>query len=242
MKSEEIMTPDQLKERAIRFFARYGEEIENIKNLLEIKLKQLALAYTIENKLPSEAIIIKARTKTLNSFLKKLERKGWPQFYYPTDVVTDLIGSRVVCWFLDDCKGIKEYIEQSNLIRVISSKTEDYITTPKKSGYRSIHLLVNVPYDSVLRQGNTILLQTKEIICEVQIRTKLQDAWGDVTHEFHYKAKNLGIHNPHYEIFLSDLARRLSGEDETLINFRKAYQEMADDKLKNGKRQGFTEE
>jgi len=233
------LTTDELKERAIRFYSRYGEEIESIKDLLEIKLKQLALAYTIENKLPTEAITIKARTKSLKSFLKKLERKGWPQFYYPTEIATDLIGARVICWFLDDCIGIKECIEQSNLLKMIPADTENYILNPKESGYRSIHLLINVPYDSVKREREKVVLKVNSITCEVQIRTKLQDAWGDITHEFHYKAKNYGVNSEGYETLLADISDRLFLEDKTLIKFRNVYQQLADEKLKTGKREGF---
>ena len=242
MANDKILTNEELKERAIRFYSRYGDEIENIKDLLEIKLKQLALAYTIENKLPSEAITIKARTKTLKSFLKKLERKGWPQYYYPTEIVSDLIGARVICWFLDDCDGIRQCIEQSDLIKIIANSTEDYIGNPKESGYRSLHVLVKVPYDSVTRVGEKVTLTVNDIVCEIQIRTKLQDAWGDITHEFHYKAKNIGVENKGYESLLADISDRLYLEDKTLIKFRNAYQQLADEKLKGNKRQGFQEE
>jgi putative GTP pyrophosphokinase len=105
------LTQDQLRSRAIRFYARYGGEIEQIKDLLAIKLRQLALAYTINNNLPPEAVTVQARTKTLDSFLKKLAHDGWPDFYYPTEVVKDLIGARVVCWFLDDCYGIVDAVK-----------------------------------------------------------------------------------------------------------------------------------
>jgi putative GTP pyrophosphokinase len=48
-----------------------------------------------------------------------------------------------------------------------------------------------ITYDSVQRdEKQQIRIVPEEMICEIQIRTKLQDAWGDITHEFHYKAKN----------------------------------------------------
>lgn len=76
-------------------------------------------------------------------------------------------------------------------------------------------------------------------MCEIQIRTKLQDAWGDITHEFHYKAKSAGVEDKTYECFLSDTARRLNNEDHTLKTFRNVYQELADHKMKNGLRKGL---
>lgn len=241
MKSEIPLTPEQLRERAIRFFNRYGKDLEQIKNLLEIRLTQLALAYTIDNSLPPEAIKISARAKSLSSFLKKLEKKGWPQFYYPTEVAGDLIGARVVCWFLDDCQGFLDLINSSTHLK-LDSDIENYIAEPKSSGYRSIHLIANIAYDSVQRVNGKVGISAEEMKCEVQIRTKLQDAWGDVTHEFHYKAKNSGVNDGDLESLLSDISDRLATEDKTLIKFRKAYQRLADEKTKNNLREGFRDE
>ncbi|AIC19730.1 hypothetical protein EY04_12710 [Pseudomonas chlororaphis] len=80
------------------------------------------------------------------------------------------------------------------------------------------------------------------MICEIQIRTKLQDAWGDVTHEFHYKAKNVGVDNKFYEKILSEVSNRLASEDQSLLTLREAYQELADEKLRNKTREGFRDE
>jgi len=243
MKGETQLSSDQLKERAFRFFNRYGRELEQIKDLLEIKLKQLCLAYTIENNLPPEALKVSARTKTLESFLKKLERKNWPQFYFPTEIASDLIGARITSWFLDDCSGILNYIKKSSHFIVIDKSIEDYIIAPKPSGYRGLHILTDVTYDSVQRnEEGEISVVPEKMTCEIQIRTKLQDAWGDITHEFHYKAKNLGVNNNNLEDFLSDISDRLLNEDKTLIKFRNVYQSLADEKQKLGKREGFKDD
>lgn len=241
MQGPKTLTPDELKERAIRFYNRYGKDLDQIRQLLSIRLNQLALAHTISNSLPPEAITISTRVKSLQSFLKKLEKKGWPQFYYPTEIVHDLIGARVICWFIDDCAGMKQLVESSNHLKVVG-EVEDYISNPKSSGYRSIHLLANVGYDSVQRSGNDVEIRDEDMVCEIQIRTKLQDAWGDVTHEFHYKAKNVGVDNKVYEHFLSEISNRLANEDSSLLHLRKAYQELADEKLRNKTREGFRDD
>jgi putative GTP pyrophosphokinase len=222
MQDAKPLTPQELTQRAMRFYARYGNDLEQIKQILEIRLKQLALAYTINQKLPPEAIKVSTRVKTLKSFLKKLERKNWPQFYYTSEVANDIIGGRVSCWFLDDCYGFLNLINSSAHLK-IGDQVDDYIATPKPSGYRSIHLVANIDYDSVQRDGAEVKVKPEVMKCELQIRTKLQDAWGDITHEFHYKAKDAGVDNRDYEDLLSDVSQRLATEDKTLIKFRDAY-------------------
>lgn len=234
------LSPEELASRAARFYSRYGNDLEQIRDMLTIRLRQLALAYTIQNKLPPEAVVVSSRVKSQSSFIKKLERKGWPQFYYPTEVAQDLLGARVVCWFVDDCTGILNFIKSSNHL-AMHDKVEDYIASPKTSGYRSIHILADVRYDAVRHERDKVVVADDKITCEIQIRTKLQDAWGDVTHEFHYKAGGLGVENKIYERMLSEASTRLASEDRSLMALRDAYQALADEKLRNDTREGFRE-
>jgi putative GTP pyrophosphokinase len=71
----EKLTPEQLKDRATRCYSRYGTELEQVSELLRIQLKQLCLAYTINHRLPLEAVQVATRVKKLDSFLKKLDPK-----------------------------------------------------------------------------------------------------------------------------------------------------------------------
>ncbi|WP_320718199.1 GTP pyrophosphokinase [Enterobacter asburiae] len=240
MMREEILDKSELIERVSRFYNRYGSDLEQISELLKIRLTQLSLAYTIKNNLPPEAIKVSTRVKSQSSFLKKLKKKNWPQFYYPTDIIKDLIGARVICWFVDDCHGVKSFISSSKHI-IISENIEDYIEKPKDSRYRSIHLQGDISYDAITRDNKTkeIIIGSKYMTCEIQIRTKLQDAWADITHEFHYKAKNAGVDNQIYEELLSEISDRLKNEDKTMLTLRNAYQKLADEKTKENKREGF---
>jgi len=236
------MTPEELKARANRFYNRYGEEIEQIAELLEIKLKQLALAYTINNNLPKEAIIISTRVKKEQSFIKKLENKGWPEFYKVTEVAKDIIGARVVCWFVDDCYGFLDFLKQSNHLTVVEkdlTAIKDYILNPQPAGYRAIHVFADLTYDSVKNTDGKVDVIPNQMLCEIQVRSKLQDAWGDITHEFFYKAKNVGVSHDEYEGLLSSLAENLAVQDKTFLKFRNAYQKLIDEKLATGVREGF---
>lgn len=227
-----------LTARATRFYTRYAGEVEQITKVLEIRLNQLALAYTIDQKLPQEAVTVKARMKSLKSFLKKLERKGWPHYYYVNDIATDLIGARVCCWFLDDCKGMFDLIVNGGQLRPIPDSAEDYIARPKPSGYRSMHLLAQVPYDRVTRERGSLEVLPDTMTCEIQIRTKLMDAWGDLTHEFHYKAKALGITDTDLENVLAAQSDTLHSQDKSFLGVRNVYQRMIR-QVEKESREGF---
>jgi putative GTP pyrophosphokinase len=108
------MTTEALKDLAINFYTTHDQEIEQIKTLLEIKLAQICMSYTSAYNLPKEALTVKARVKTLDSFLKKLKKKGWPVFNNPATIINDLIGARITCWFLDDCTGILRSLIESS--------------------------------------------------------------------------------------------------------------------------------
>lgn len=224
---------DWLTQRAIRFYDRYGDEIDHLRQLLEVRLNQLALAYTLENKIPRESVKIETRLKTLESFLKKLSRKDWPEFYYPTEVARDLIGSRVICWFLDDCFGMLKYIKESTQFEIEQESIEDYITHPKSSGYRSIHLHTYLAYDRVTKVEGKRQLVTDKFIAEIQLRTKIQDAWAELTHEVHYKEREeIG---EEYNTLLSEIATVLASQDRSALVIRNILQRT----YPHEKREGF---
>jgi putative GTP pyrophosphokinase len=219
---------DFLTERAIRFFDCYGEELESISQLLKIRLDQLASAYTVENELPREAVDVHSRVKSLTRFLTKLEKTNWPMFRHPTEVVTDLIGARVICWFVDDCYGMLDYIQATKQFRIKPRSLEDYIRDPKRTGYRSIHLLADISYDRVKTCGKRRTVVEDRMICEIQIRTKLQDAWAEFTHEVHSKVP--GEFQADYETAIAEIARRLAAEDRSALAVRRILQRQAEKK------------
>jgi len=219
---------DLLTERAVRFFDCYGDELESISQLLKIRLDQLASAYTVENELPRESVGVHSRVKSLTSFLKKLERTNWPIFRYPTEVITDLIGARVICWFVDDCYGMHDYIQATKQFRIKPRSVEDYISDPKRTGYRSIHLLSDISYDRVKTYRKRRTVVEERMICEIQIRTKLQDAWAEFTHEVHGKVP--GEFQADYETAIAEIARRLAAEDMSALAVRDILRRQAEKK------------
>jgi putative GTP pyrophosphokinase len=209
---------DFLTERAIRFFDLYGDELESISQVLKIRLGGLASAYTTENKLPREAVAVHSRVKSLTSFLRKLGKADWPMFGYPTEVITDLIGARVICWFVDDCYGMLDYIQVTRQFLIKPRTLEDYIRDPKRTGYRAIHLLADVSYDRVKTYMKQRAVVEDRMICEIQIRTKLQDAWAEFTHDVHLDIPS--DYQADYEAAIADIARRLATEDRSAMAVR----------------------
>lgn len=218
--------------KTINFFQKHGNELDQVRQLLDIRLKQLSLAYTHEHRLPPESISVRTRVKTFSSFLGKMERLQLSDFTYPEDILYDLIGARVVCWFLDDCRGIANCIANSSFLTVNADDTFNYIDNPKPSGYRGIHLHARLAYESMSTTNCKVKTQPKHILCEVQVRTKLMDAWADLTHEFHYKASALGVQDEQLERVLEAQAKRFFSEDESFVAIRNLYQQMVSSKVR----------
>jgi len=124
---------------------------------------------------------VSSRAKSAKSALVKIarKRKEGLKLNTPRSVethITDLAAARVVCDYLTDIVLIHGYLERHPAIRILRHATEDYVAKPK-NGYRGVHLLVEV--------------QTAfgKAVCEVQIRTMLQHAWAEKSHDMLYKLK-----------------------------------------------------
>ena len=140
----------------------------------------------------------------------------------------DLIGARVICWFVDDCYGILEYIQATKQFRIKPRSLEDYIRDPKCTGYRALHLLADVSYDRVKTYGKQRTVVEDGMICEIQIRTKLQDAWAEFTHKVHCEVP--AEFQADYETAIAEIARRLAAEDRSALVVRGMLQRHAEKK------------
>jgi len=219
---------DFLTERTIKFYDFYSDELESISQVLKIRLRGLASAYTVENNLPREAVTVHSRVKTLKSFLTKLEKIGWPMYGHPTEVITDLIGARVICWFVDDCYGMLEYIQATKQFLIKPRSLEDYIRDPKPTGYRAIHVLADISYDRVKTYKKRRTVVEDRMICEIQIRSKLQNAWSEFTHEVHCKVP--AEFQADYDTTIADIAGNLAIEDKSALVVREILQKLAERK------------
>ena len=126
----------------------------------------------------------KSRIKSLDSIVKKIERKG---FDISVDsiqrYVHDVVGVRIICSFLSDVYDIINIIKSSR--QFIIKREIDYIKNPKESGYTSYHINLLVP---VHLEG-----KTEYIEAEVQIRTIAMDCWASLDHKLRYKLSNTTV-------------------------------------------------
>lgn len=147
---------------------------------VETKLKVLNEQFSLEKERnPIESI--KSRVKSLSSIMEKLDRKDL-EFNVSalTEDLKDIAGVRVICSFVDDIYMIAECLGKQDDINVIEVK--DYIKEPKGNGYRSLHMIIEIPI--FLQQGK----QTMKV--EIQLRTIAMEFWANLEHKLRYK-KNL---------------------------------------------------
>lgn len=170
---------DFLEENASPYntlMAYYRCAIMEVETKFNVLNEQFSLQY---DRNPIEGI--KSRVKSRNSLMKKVRDKKIPLSLDSIEAnIWDIAGVRVVCSFPDDIYLLANCFLQQDDIRLIKEK--DYIKNPKPNGYRSLHLIVEVP----------IFLQDEKrnMKVEVQLRTIAMDFWASLEHKLRYK-KNL---------------------------------------------------
>ena len=118
------------------------------------------------------------RMKSYESTCKKMDRKGIEKtFSNALEKVNDLIGVRAVCSYMDDIYRIAEIFSEQKDVKIV--KVKDYIKNPKPNGYRSYHMIVEIPV--FFAKGKTPMR------VELQIRTNGMDFWATLEHQLRYK-------------------------------------------------------
>lgn len=121
---------------------------------------------------------IEDRLKSPESIIKKLRKKGLS--VTPENArknLLDIAGIRVTCYYISDIYVLAEMLSSRDDFVVIKKK--DYIKNPKPSGYRSYHMIINVPV--------YLAAQKKYAPVEIQIRTIAMDFWASLEHQLKYK-------------------------------------------------------
>ena len=199
--------PEQIFEEIVNFrelMMMYHSAIREVTTKLEILNDELSLD---SEKNPIQ--FIKSRVKEPMSIVSKLNKLD--KEFSVESIMTnlnDVAGIRVISSFIDDVYNIADMLVKQDDIVLIDAK--DYIKNPKANGYRSYHLIVEVP---------VFFSQEKQMVrVEIQIRTVAMDFWASLEHQLKYK-KNLKD-SKKIEDELKECADTISQTDLKMMNIR----------------------
>ena len=152
---------------------RYSCAIREVRTKLEVLNDELNIHH---KRNPIE--FITSRIKRPISIVEKLKRYGVPISVESVEQnLNDVAGVRVICPFIDDIYAVADMLLRQDDITLLKKK--DYIQNPKENGYRSLHLIVEIPV--------FFSNQKRPMRVEVQIRTIAMDFWASVDHQLKYK-------------------------------------------------------
>ncbi len=174
---DQIIRIQEEKLREAKEFNRLMMEYRSAIMEVETRLKVLNGEFSQEyNRNPFESI--KSRLKSPASIYEKMGRRGFPVTVESIrENLTDVAGLRVICSFPDDIYRLADlFIRQDDIILI---RRKDYISNPKPNGYRSLHLIVDVPI--------FLSHEKKYMKVEVQFRTIAMDFWASLEHKLKYK-------------------------------------------------------
>ncbi len=165
----------------------------------------------------------KWRIKSFDSYYKKVLRKEADKITEFSSLIclTDMLGIRLICAFLEDINLAISQIKELFEIKEVEVKgTEKNFS---EFGYESIHVLVKIPEECFPPKDErfkNLMPLGGELVCEIQIRTILQDAWAEVEHELIYKTE--------FSPFDAPLRRKLAAINASLSLADITFQEIRD--------------
>ncbi|WP_409294724.1 GTP pyrophosphokinase family protein [Peribacillus sp. SCS-26] len=155
------------------FLAPYRQAVEELK----VKLKGMRSQFELESS-HSPIEFVTGRVKPIASILDKANKKNIPLDRLGTEL-QDIAGLRMMCQFVGDIKRVVEILRQRNDFEIVEER--DYISHKKKSGYRSYHVVIKYPVQTISGE--------KAILAEIQIRTLAMNFWATIEHSLNYKYK-----------------------------------------------------
>lgn len=144
---------------------------------VETKFQVLDEEYSLQNdRNPISGI--KSRLKSVPSIIEKLKRRDLDLTVESIEAnLNDVAGIRVICSFVQDVYKLSEALLKQDDITLIEKK--DYIKNPKPNGYRSLHLIIEVPI--------FLEKEKRHMKVEIQLRTIAMDCWATLEHQLRYK-------------------------------------------------------
>lgn len=190
----------------------YSCAMKEIKTKFEILNTEFNLQYH-RNPINS----IQTRLKSTSSIIEKLVKLNKSiDIDSVSENIHDIAGVRVICSYIDDVYLLAEALLKQDDISLVTRK--DYISQPKETGYRSLHLIVKIP----------VFLSSRrlEMEVEVQIRTIAMDFWASLEHQLHYKSDFDGKDELVAE--LRKCADTISKTDNDMMRIRSKMETLVD--------------
>ena len=199
---EELMEKSQPYVKLMSYYKCAMMEIETKFNVLN---EEFSLQHD-RNPISS----IKCRLKSPGSIVNKIEKKGLPYSLETVEeYVQDVAGVRVCCSFIEDVYMLADALLNQDDVTLIERK--DYIANPKMNGYRSLHLIVEIPI--------FLANEKRKMKVEIQLRTIAMDSWAALEHQLKYKKSAEFTDEMASDLFLCS---QLSAElDKRMDNLRK---------------------
>ncbi|HBJ54378.1 GTP pyrophosphokinase [Streptococcus anginosus] len=144
---------------------------------LKIKLRGIRKQYR-KQKQHSPIEFVTGRVKPIESIKEKMALRGIKEENLAQDM-QDIAGLRVMVQFVDDVEEVLDVLRKRHDMQIIQER--DYIKNRKASGYRSYHVIIEYPVDTI--NGS------KTILAEIQIRTLSMNFWATIEHSLNYKYK-----------------------------------------------------
>ncbi len=167
---EELMEKSQPYVKLMSYYKCAMMEIETKFNVLN---EEFSLQHD-RNPISS----IKCRLKSPGSIVRKIEKKGLPRSLESVEEhIQDVAGVRVCCSFIEDVYMLADALLNQDDVTLIERK--DYIANPKMNGYRSLHLIVEIPI--------FLANEKRKMKVEIQLRTIAMDFWASLEHQLRYK-------------------------------------------------------
>ena len=156
---------------------------------------------------------IKYRVKRFETYFDKLIKMSRHDQGGDAAAIPDILGLRIICPFLEDLDVVEKLIKAN--FKVVELERKGSRHSVGEFGYDSVHFLISI--DPIYRKRD---LPYTSNVCEVQLRTILQDAWAEVEHELIYKS-DITLPN-------ESIRRKLASLNATLTLSDLIFQEIRD--------------
>lgn len=178
MKNDQQQLSMEFQQMVDEFFTvqcRYQSAIREVQTKLEILDDEFQMKHK-RNPIHH----MQTRMKSIQSMMDKLRRRQEKvSIASAVENLTDIAGIRVICSYIEDIYTVADLLTNQDDVRVV--RVRDYIKQPKANGYRSLHLVIEIPV--FLAEGRIL------VPVEVQIRTIAMDFWASLEHSLRYKAE-----------------------------------------------------